>query len=268
MNLSQLAFAGYIYGRGAYDESLNALRAKIGTVPDLGRTETALAILQWLNEWKCRLREADFGMAARELANWQDSCGNLLPPVSTGLLEMRDADLKCAAEAYAGLLNRKADRRRSFGPTATAKVLFFIRPKGFPPWDEAIRKDEKYGKRKYDGSVDSYLRFLQDSQSQLFELKKSCEAAGVDVAQVPDIIYRPASTLAKLVDEYNWITITRGLRPPDWVTLVQWCAWSMAGDTDKANKPLHDSLMAVVRDPKRFWVDPNAVLELREISKV
>jgi hypothetical protein len=263
MDLSQLAFAGYIFRKMADDESLAALRAKIGAMPDLGRIETALAILQLLNKWKCRLREVDFDTTARELANWQDACGKFLPPNSISLLEMKETDLERAALAYADLFNRKADRRRRFQATATAKTLFFLRPNAFPPWDEAIRDG-----LNYDGGSESYLRFLKESQIQLLELKKSCEAAGVDVAQVPGIIYRPASTLAKLVDEYNWVTITRGIRPPDWLTLVQWTAWSMAGDTDKAIRPLHDSLMAVVRDPNRIWVDPNALWELREVSKL
>jgi hypothetical protein len=238
MDLSQLAFAAYIYRSvaGEYDKSLIAIRTKIGQTPDLSRNETASAILQCLNEWNCRLCEADFGEAALELAKWQHACGKLLPPVSTGLLEMRDADLKCAAEAYAGLLDRKTDRRRSFGPTATAKVLFFIRPNALPPWDEAIRKNEK---RKYNGRVESYLRFLQDSQSQLFELRKSCEGAGVDVCRVPEICDRPASTLAKLVDEYNWVTITRKWEAPDTEKVRQWLSWSDVPSHEPTSQPVN-----------------------------
>jgi hypothetical protein len=70
------------------------------------------------------------------------------------------------------------------------------------------------------------------------------------------------------VDEYNLVTFTRKFRPPDWLTLVQWLAWSMAGQVADMRKPLLDSLMAVLREPGRIWVDPNALWELRQASMV
>lgn len=230
VNLSQLAFAAYIYDAlTADDKSLTKLMDQTGPIPDLTRQDTVVAILEWLNSWGCRLRKDDFGKAADELADWQNACGSQLPPTEANLLDLSDGELELAASAYANLFERKADRKKRFQATATAKALFVLRPNALPPWDEAIRKGpskDKGSKMRYDGSRESYLQFLKDSQSELRELKQSCEAVGLDCADVPDLIERPFSSLAKLVDEYNWVTITRGFEPPDCLKLSQWLGWT------------------------------------------
>ncbi len=265
MDLSQLAFACKIYRRFADDETVAAIKVKVDADPSLGRHETALAVLKWLNSWGCRLCEADFPLAADELRRWCGDFGLKLPRVGVALLDLGDDDLYCAAEAYGDLFNRKAGRKRRFQATAASKVLFFLRPNSLPPWDEKIRSE-----LGLDGSSSSYLAFLQRAQGELRELNYSCEATGIDIANVPNEVHRPASTLAKLVDEYNWVTITRGFRPPDWLALSEWLAWSLAGKPcpDALPKSLPGELLRVVNDPSRIRIDPDALWELREASKI
>lgn len=221
VNLSQLAFAAYIYDATADDDSIAELNAKIGPTPDLTKRDTANAILEWLNDWQCRLCEEEFDTAIAELKKWQKAFGSELASIKSNLLELNDSELNNASLVYADLFKRKANQRRTFGPTATTKTLFILRQNALPAWDKAIREG-----LEFDDKPSSYLLFLKHSQKQLQELKTSCKAAGVDIADVPKLVNRPNSSLAKLVDEYNWVTITRGFEPPDCMKLSQWLGWA------------------------------------------
>jgi hypothetical protein len=50
-------------------------------------------------------------------------------------------------------------------------------------------------------------------------IKLPCSSA------VPKILEREDSTLVKLLDEYNWITITQGHKVPTKAELERWLRW-------------------------------------------
>jgi hypothetical protein len=92
----------------------------------------------------------------------------------------------------------------TYGPTGAAKTLFALRPLAIPPWDEPIRLElERKG-------VHSFRAYLARVAEQLRSLSAE---AGVPVQDLPAFIGRPDSTPPKLIDEYNWIVITRGINP-------------------------------------------------------
>ncbi len=45
------------------------------------------------------------------------------------------------------------------------------------------------------------------------QLRSPSAEAGVPVQDLPTYIGRPDSTAPKLIDEYNWIVITKGINP-------------------------------------------------------
>ena len=92
----------------------------------------------------------------------------------------------------------------TYGPTGAAKTMFALRPLAIPPWDEPIRLELEHK------GVNSFRAHLARVADQLRSLSA---AAGIPVQDLPVFIGRPDSTPPKLIDEYNWIVITRGINP-------------------------------------------------------
>ncbi len=60
----------------------------------------------------------------------------------------------------------------------------------------------------------------------LSQLQQVARQAGVEVAELPALLGRPESPPPKLIDEYYWVTITRGFKPPAREELSTWLAWA------------------------------------------
>ena len=231
ITLPDLAFACFVYGGlSNYDESyLDFLMLSDGA-PDLGNPNHREALLKWLNKWGCRQFAVKYhDHASREILSWHSAYASTLFPRDRKLQELSEPELTTAGAAYDSLSRRIASHRTregrsqaiSFGPTGTSKILFAIRPHALPPWDDAIR--EGLG---YDKSQASYVSFVRHVQSLLEELAGRCERRGFRLADLPKVLGRPHSTVAKLIDEYYWVTLTKGCSPPDPGALRRWASWS------------------------------------------
>ena len=232
MRLFELAYAVRIYAQMTdYDSSLNRFRQAADGGVDLRDPGQARACLVWLNAWGCRQFSVEHhDEAAAMLANWWDEWAAKLPPQDVDLDAVDDGALLIASSAYGDLTQRQAGRRQlrdgrpslvTVGPTGAAKVLYAVRPRVFPPWDDPIRKA-----LGLDGGSRGYLRYLQDVRDQALALKAEAAAHGLDPAELGRVLGRPVSTLPRLIDEYNWVTITRGLRPPSTDELHAWHRWA------------------------------------------
>lgn len=231
MKLAEIAFACYIYAHMSdYDSSY--LRFTKNTEPqlDLRLEHHRIALLNWLNDWGCRQFAKDYhGLAADEIRKWYDEIGGQLFPIDTPLLSLSDHDIKLVELAYASLVARTASRRRLhnggetqvvIGPTGAAKILFVLRPMALIPWDDPIR--ERF---HADGSARSYMSFLRIVKSNLEELSQACQTKGYKLTELPQLLGRPSSSVTKLVDEYFWVTISRGCPVPAEDELNRWASW-------------------------------------------
>lgn len=231
MKLSELSFACYVYaGMSDYDSSYRRLRNETSPHLDLSLQSHQVSLLRWLNDWGCRQFAIEYHeLAANEISEWYQAVSSNLFPSGVTLVSLSDADLSFVQDAYSGLVHRTASRRKTrgghlsrieIGPTGAAKILFAIRPHALVPWDIPIR--EEHG---LDGSARSYRSFLLIVKDHLTELGCECEKHGLNIADLPVILSRQESTLAKLVDEFFWVTITRNCPPPEadmfrhWATL-------------------------------------------------
>jgi len=115
--------------------------------------------------------------------------------------------------------NKEEDVR--FGPVGTAKIFFALRPQALMPWDNAIL--ERLG---LDGSAASYRQYLMSATVSLNNLSNECQKQGFTLADLPNKVGRPQSTLPKLIDEYLWVTITHKCQPPTKQMLERWVQWS------------------------------------------
>lgn len=197
---------------------------------DLGNAVHRKALLEWLNSWGCMsLAKHWHPMASNALLRWGRRYLDRLPQDSLGLVELPEPALDAAAEAYGNLKGRRASMRLTgprsidvtFGPTASAKVLYALRPEAFPPWDDPIRK-----KLGYDGSPESYRKFLSSVQKDVRRLEEEAAHLGISSTDIPKLMTRPGSSLPKLVDEYHWVTITKACTPPTEDELERWASWA------------------------------------------
>ncbi len=91
----------------------------------------------------------------------------------------------------------------SFGPTATSKTPFALRPHVLPAWDGAIHK-----KSRRDGSGESYVKFVKDIHHKIGETERSCASPDFGLADLPTKLGRPA-------DRYPWNRSTLTARFPE-----------------------------------------------------
>jgi hypothetical protein len=195
------------------ETSLALLREATRPATDLSIRAHREALLRFLRAWGCRhLRRDDTGRSSRALASWWSRFGPTLPSATAPLTDLDDAQLAALGRAYAGLARSSAAFRASgrgdvpvsFGDTAAAKALFAIRPLAIPPWDEPMRKAFDWGRV----DAEEYATFLAVVRGALNRLARRLK---VEPSELPAVLDRPASSPVKLVDEFLWIRITRGL---------------------------------------------------------
>jgi hypothetical protein len=232
VRLYELAFACRIYSETTdFDRSLNEFRTATAPAFDPSVASHRLLVLNWLNAWGCRqFAKTGHEGAAQQLYEWWLHCNDLLPAASVTLLNLNEGDLTRVGRAYSDLQGRVASRRArrdqklsiTFGPTGVAKVFFALRPQSLPPWDESIRSA-----LGYDNSSSSYRSYICKVQEEARELAIDAGRFGIPLASVAKVVRRPNATLPKLMDEYFWVTVTRGIRPPARGELQAWIDWSI-----------------------------------------
>jgi hypothetical protein len=215
VNLSRGELVRYLAEFGALvgvEASSQRLAAATGGQVDLRVEAHRVALITWLRAWGCRhLRRADTPRTAEALRTWWEAWGDKLPGERATLTGLGEADLLVAGQAYDALRATPAAARSvkgreigvAFGDTAAAKGMFALRPRVFLPWDEPIRL--AFGRA---GGGDAYVRLLRLSAAALEGL---AQRLGVSVTDLPATLGRPESPPPKLVDEFLWIKIRRGL---------------------------------------------------------
>jgi len=231
MRLYEAAIAcrAYTAFGGEFDDSIREFVAKTGDTLDLQSDEAAAALMKWLNEWGCRQFAIEHHQEAiTGIREWAQRSLAGLPTEATSILELTEHDVEAVAAAFYSLKEVMASRRKRsngifavrVGETGAAKILYAYRPRALPPWDEAIR-----ARLRYDGSAKSYAAFLRRVRDEVRELVTDAAACGVSLDQLPTTIERSHSTLPKIVDEYYWVTITRGFEVPTQPLMKRWSQW-------------------------------------------
>jgi hypothetical protein len=231
MKLYELAYICRIYGGFTqFDGTYSALLDKTGLGLDFSDPSHMGTLLVWLRSWGCRQFALDYHhLAAESILGWAKRWEPRLPDRLATLDSLSDEGIQRAGDAYADLSRCLASRRTregkaydvQVGPTGAAKIIFAARPRAFPPWDDAIRQ-----KRGYDGSQRSYCKYLVDVREQVRQLCAEGAVLGIPAEDIPRQVGRPQSTLPKLIDEYNWVTLAQGFLPPEPDEIAKWYRWS------------------------------------------
>lgn len=108
------------------------------------------------------------------------------------------------------------------GDTVVSKILHFFNTSLLMMWDDDIRL--KYCGFAW-GSL-AYLDFLKKMQEEIEEAnkdyKKYHKKAPIEEFLSTQLGYNYVRPLTKYIDDYNWITITKGwpTSPPDWIMTI------------------------------------------------
>jgi len=182
---------------------LRLLRDTRGGI-DLSRSGHRELMLRWLNSWGCRIRYPRPGEPApfdTGTAAWWRAWHGTLP--AGPLARLTDAEIEAVGAAYAALAGTPVSAgpiRRTLGPTAAAKALYALRPEAVMPWDAAIAAT-LHGAR--DGAA-----FARHQRLGRAWAAAVVAEAGGDADTVPALVGRPGIALAKILDEYLYVTIT------------------------------------------------------------
>jgi len=199
----------------SFDQSLHRFRTEVGPARDLTNLAHIWSMLRWLNCWDCRQFAKQYhSSAAKSIFDWYKCNQSRIPAANSRLIDVSDVVLQETAHAYALMRDayasdkkgKSGERHRvTCGPTGAAKILYALRPDALPPWDNSIRK-----RFRYDGSEISYLEYLWQVRGIIGDVIEQAKREGVDPDRIPSAVGRAESSLPKLVDEYHWVTITRG----------------------------------------------------------
>jgi hypothetical protein len=230
MRLHELAFGCRIYGGlTGYDSSLTKLRKATGGEIDPFNPDHQRVLFKWLNNWGCRQFSTAHHatVASPSLEEWANTWVSTLPPIEAQLEELDSAQIDQIGSAYGALRPQRAGTRTrrggatsnvQYGPVGAAKTLFALRANTCPPWD-----DYTLTELGFDHSAASYSKYIR---RVLSDLQGVAAQAGVSVSELPALVGRGDSTPPKLIDEYYWVTITRGFTPPTREELATWLAWA------------------------------------------
>lgn len=100
--------------------------------------------------------------------------------------------------------------------TVRSKVLHFFNVRLFVMWDDAISIS-------YGTGPQGYLEFLKQMQIEareaIADFRKLCPSSSVEAFLSEKLGYQASRPLTKLVDQYNWMTITKDWpsSPPHWL---------------------------------------------------
>lgn len=189
------------------------LAGATGTSIDLSVPAQREELRRWLNRWVCRLRyplPGEPDLFAGSIASWWKAVGSGLPARPVEVLS--DDDIALLADGYADLAARPGALRtrggiaageRTIAPTAASKIMYVVRPCTVPPWDAAIARATVGGT-----SRSHFARHLAAARTWAGALL--AEARRLGIGDIPAHVGRPGSSLARIRDEWMYLTITAG----------------------------------------------------------
>ncbi len=174
--------------------------------PDLGRLDHRSALLRFLNAWGCRIRLPRPGepdLFDTGIAAWWGTFSPTLPRPS--LDRLSDAAIRRLVAPFDALAAVRVTPARTLGSTATAKALYALRPRSVLPWDAAIATTLHGGR---DGAAFARHLMLGRDWANALLAELGSRGRSVTAAEAPALLGRGGVSLAKILDEYTFVTIT------------------------------------------------------------
>ena len=175
-------------------------------------------LISFLNLWKCRMKDDDVTANAikKVPVKFSEELSFLRNERLIDFGNLEDSVRSKIVSLYSELNNIP-----HFGPTATSKTIHVIYPDLFVMWDGAILKHYKKINPRVNGSGEGYVAFLsmmsQMGREVTADFQNYYPNSKPEIYLCEKLGYKLRKSLAKFIDEYNWITITKGISlPPQW----------------------------------------------------
>jgi hypothetical protein len=211
-----VAYASRLFSEIETSGYLTKFREITQPMLDLGEPKHRRALLQFLNDWGCRINQNSFDNISKCLAEWFRECGRQLPQVE--IHNLKDPELEQLTRAYRQLIDIKG-----FGPTAASKALFALCPHAAIPWDSAIQEKFSLGGREPKKYQKMLIRSAEEAEAVIADAARHGTA---DSRMIPQAIQSQALTLTELLDQYHWVIITRRHKVPTSGELARWIEWT------------------------------------------
>ena len=168
-----------------------------GQAPDIG------PLRRFLNQWRCRLpSESDRSVAdaLMELGSYREGLFNSA------------IEAKCLDDLVFDATESAFDRLtsiRHIGPTTASKILGVLYPRFFVMWDTDIR--ETYFDRSHCTGHEFaiFMKEMRSSAVSIIADARKHEIEDPAKAISNEIKQNPPFTLAKFINDYVWLTITK-----------------------------------------------------------
>ena len=237
---TEFAWCAFLYGAIDGDKAYQTLMNKTvflekirndpaGVSPD----EIQKDLIYFLNQWRTRISHETANEIRAQIikihpflaALSQVSVENVDLGKSVIVNSTSITVFDVVKECYNGL-----DAVHGIGPTATSKILHVLQPRLFMMWDALILDCCHKKHSGVDGSGKGYATYLQIMQPvsaqvaqdfAMSDLNPSTHLGETPAAYLSARLeYDPPKTMAKYLDEYNWVTVTtikNGVKmPPSW----------------------------------------------------
>lgn len=209
---AQVRWAAQAYDTGEhrYNEFYRSVYSADFRRSLLGRSSEADAerLLMFLNQWKSR---RPYRLVPKFSAS--------LPKVACHLAPLSDVAIEddesggtvfdSAKLAFDSLVSIP-----NVGPTTASKILGVLNPGFFVMWDNGIQQ-KYFNRQKCDGHA--YSIFLKEMQKSATSIVADAHEHGVEDPAVvisEAIRQHPPFTLAKFINDYIWLTVTRQEKYP------------------------------------------------------
>ncbi len=255
MECKDVEWAAFLFNAIGEDESyiIRLVEVQKGIKAEQNLDDNVLnEIIKFLNEWRSRGNKEKVKEGIKE---WYKEKSNHLDSLPTSLLDADFGDDNTAGsikDIYRAMIEKDC-----IGDTIASKVLHIIKPDFFVPWDSVIKqfyscKMNQVDNKKIDQD-EKYLYFLKEMQEEAKSLikqnenfiselnsrvldlykgnlkqaelnkEKLCESGesmkkNIDnYNEMIKYMETTGKTMAKYLDEYNWITITKAVNAkPGW----------------------------------------------------
>ena len=266
----------------AYDEAwLRACRGvDWGHLCDLSVDEVKTNVIGFLNKWKCRLPYTD-SLAKSIKEAHRDSIPFLSALEEVTIQDWKGDDIRevegrslTNSEILLRVFSRFVTIGEHFSYVATSKVLHFLEPKLVVMWDNTIAS-QYHTPMTAANYVYRFIPWMKRMVNEAIEMYSTDKGCSREEAVLALNQYRPPKTIAKLLDEYNYMKFTRGKRIEELRHLVsrpinigdQLSVRAVAGRDGRTISRAEDDRVILFdnTDPKSVLVRPRDVVKVRVV---
>jgi hypothetical protein len=236
-NREKFEWAVFMYNiMTKYDTAYMEARIKLASAEKRNDSnKIGCEVLKFLNKWNSRVPLKN-GETKKEISKWYEKNNNTLQELKN-LIDIKDEDYETINECYCSI------EIEGIGPTGKSKILHILKPKLFMAWDTEIAN-----RYDYDQDANGYVdfikkmkdfaetimdwcmgdiceaKYLTEKIKSLYEQRVEKEADPKAQKELEDKItffskeiIGESIELTKLIDEYNWVTLTnKVIVPPKW----------------------------------------------------